>query len=66
MRKKTEEMGLDPNRWFGNVELAALDMVGQETVRYVSNIYKYYITYKLLRRARDAKNTTLNASGKAN
>jgi membrane-bound lytic murein transglycosylase MltF len=46
MRRKTEKMGLDPNRWFGNVELAALAIVGQETVRYVSNIYKYYIAYK--------------------
>jgi len=66
MRKKTEALGLDPNKWFGNVELAALDMVGQEPVRYVSNIYKYYITYKLLYRLRDARKTTLNASGKAN
>ncbi len=66
MRKKTEALGLDPNKWFGNVELAALDMVGQEPVRYVSNIYKYYITYKLLHRLRDARKATLNASGNAN
>ena len=48
MRKKAEELGLDPNRWFGNVEHAALAIVGQETVRYVRNIYKYYVTYKSL------------------
>jgi len=46
MRRKAKKMGLDPNRWFGNVELAALAIVGQETVRYVSNIYKYYVAYK--------------------
>lgn len=40
-------MGLDPNLWFGNVELVAAKEIGQETVTYVSNIYKYYIAYKL-------------------
>jgi membrane-bound lytic murein transglycosylase MltF len=45
-RKKASAMHLDPNRWFRNVELAVLQMVGQETVRYVSNINKYYIIYK--------------------
>ncbi len=48
MRRKAKEMGLDPNQWFGHVEHAALAMVGQETARYVSNIFKYYITYKLI------------------
>jgi membrane-bound lytic murein transglycosylase MltF len=45
-RKKAEEMKLDPNSWFRNVELAVLRIVGQETVRYVSNINKYYVIYK--------------------
>lgn len=44
--QKTREMDLDPNEWFRNVELAVLRMVGQETVRYVSNINKYYVIYK--------------------
>ncbi len=48
MREKTAKLGLDPNRWFGNVEHGALAVVGQETVRYVRNIYKYYVTYKSL------------------
>lgn len=47
-RAKAVEMGLDPNRWFGNVENAAAAIVGRETVQYVSNIYKYYIAYSLL------------------
>jgi len=46
VRSKTKQMGLDPNRWFRNVELATLKMVGQETVRYVSNINKYYVIYR--------------------
>jgi membrane-bound lytic murein transglycosylase MltF len=48
MRDKTRALGLDPNRWYGNVEHGALAVVGRETVRYVRNIYKYYITYKSL------------------
>ncbi len=41
-------MGLDPNVWFKNVEIVAAKHIGRETVQYVSNIYKYYIGYKLL------------------
>ncbi|MBW1818944.1 MAG: transporter substrate-binding domain-containing protein [Deltaproteobacteria bacterium] len=47
MRARAEKMGLDRNKWFRNVEHAALKIVGQETVRYVANIYKYYIVYSL-------------------
>jgi membrane-bound lytic murein transglycosylase MltF len=47
LRKKAASEGLDANRWFGNVELVAAKDVGQETVQYVSNIYKYYVAYKL-------------------
>jgi hypothetical protein len=35
------------NAWFNNVELIAARRVGQETVVYVRNIYKYYVAYKL-------------------
>ena len=45
-RTKTKKMGLNPNRWFRNVELATLKIVGQETVRYVSSINKYYAIYR--------------------
>ncbi|MCP4595351.1 lytic transglycosylase F [Neptuniibacter sp.] len=47
MRKLADEMGLDRNQWFGNVELAAAKIIGNETVQYVSNIYKYYTAYNL-------------------
>ncbi len=47
LRKEAPGMGLDPNVWFNNVELVASKDIGQETVTYVANIYKYYIAYKL-------------------
>ncbi|QNI33373.1 lytic transglycosylase F [Alloacidobacterium dinghuense] len=47
LRKKAQDDGLDPNKWFGNVELEVAKEVGQETVTYVGNIYKYYVAYKL-------------------
>jgi membrane-bound lytic murein transglycosylase MltF len=48
LRKEAPAHGLDPNKWFGNVELLAAQSVGQVTVQYVSNIYKYYVAYKLV------------------
>ena len=48
LRRETAERGLDPNVWFGNVERIASERIGRETVTYVSNIYKYYVTYRLL------------------
>lgn len=48
LRERAGKMGLDPNQWFGNVEYMVLDAVGQEPVRYVENIYKYYVAYKLI------------------
>jgi membrane-bound lytic murein transglycosylase MltF len=48
LRKKTAAMGLNPNLWFHNVEVAAARVIGRETVQYVSNIYKYYIAYHMI------------------
>jgi membrane-bound lytic murein transglycosylase MltF len=48
LRKETERRGLDPNVWFGNVEQVVSARVGRETVNYVSNIYKYYVAYRLV------------------
>jgi membrane-bound lytic murein transglycosylase MltF len=47
LRRETEKRGLDPNVWFGNVEQIASERIGRETVTYVSNIYKYYVAYRL-------------------
>jgi membrane-bound lytic murein transglycosylase MltF len=49
LRREAHEQGLDPNKWFGNVELVAAKDIGQETVQYVSNIYKYYVAYKMVK-----------------
>ena len=48
LRAEAAQKGLDPNVWLGNVELIAAARVGTETVNYVSNIYKYYVAYKLI------------------
>ncbi len=46
VRELAQKMGMDSNRWFRNGELAALRHIGQETVRYVSNINKYYLIFR--------------------
>jgi len=48
LRQEAAKRGLDPNVWFQNVEYVAAEKIGQETVTYVSNIYKYYIAYRLV------------------
>ena len=47
MRGIAAKQGLDPDRWFNNVEIVAGKHIGQEPVRYVRNIYKYYTAYRL-------------------
>jgi membrane-bound lytic murein transglycosylase MltF len=46
LRKKAAAMGLDPNRWFHNVEIVAAREIGRETVDYVAHILKYYVAYQ--------------------
>jgi membrane-bound lytic murein transglycosylase MltF len=56
LRREAERRGLDPDVWFESVERLAAEKIGQETVRYVANIYKYYVAYQLVveqQRARD-------------
>jgi membrane-bound lytic murein transglycosylase MltF len=48
LRAEAESVGLDPNLWFQNVEVIAARRIGRETVQYVSNIYKYYVAYRLI------------------
>jgi membrane-bound lytic murein transglycosylase MltF len=52
LRQEAAKRGLDPNVWFQNVEYVAAEKVGQETVTYVSSIYKYYIAYRLVLESR--------------
>jgi membrane-bound lytic murein transglycosylase MltF len=48
LRREAAELGLDPNVWFDNVEVIVAREVGREPVQYVSNIYKYYVAYRLI------------------
>ena len=48
MRKEAAKRGLDPDKWFNNVEIVTAEKVGIETTTYVRNIFKYYTAYKLM------------------
>jgi membrane-bound lytic murein transglycosylase MltF len=66
LRAEAKKRGLDPNVWFGNVEQIASERIGRETVTYVSNIFKYYVAYKLViadRDRREAAKKELGAAG---
>ena len=55
LRRKASNIQLDPNQWFGNVEVVAARETGRETVQYVANIYKYYIAYTLIEEQREIR-----------
>lgn len=46
-RRLAARRGLNPNIWFDHVERTAGDAIGIQPVRYVANIAKYYLAYKL-------------------
>lgn len=62
LRVKARRTGLDPNRWFGNVELVAAREIGRETVQYVSNVFKYYLAYKLVTQRAEEKQAARRAA----
>jgi membrane-bound lytic murein transglycosylase MltF len=67
LRRDAERRGLNPNVWFGSVEQVASEKIGRETVTYVSNIYKYYMAYRLIvdeRMRREAAKSALVKSQK--
>jgi membrane-bound lytic murein transglycosylase MltF len=64
LRTEAAEKGLDPNVWFNSVELIAARRVGQETVVYVRNIYKYYVAYKLQLDTLEARRAALKLDAK--
>ncbi len=56
LRKEAAARGLDPDRWFDNVEVVAAGKIGRETVQYVANVYKYYLAYVTLEAREEARN----------
>lgn len=63
MRKKAEAQGLNPNEWFGQVELIAAKEIGRETVQYVSNIFTYYASFRSLQRYGQKTGKSYKANG---
>ncbi len=68
MRKEAAKRGLDPDKWFNNVEIVTAQKIGMETTTYVRNIFKYYVSYKLqldaMEAARKAREQVAPGSGK--
>ena len=58
LRTEARSMGLNSNKWFKHVELVAAKRIGRETVQYVSNIYKYFIAYRLILEKEEIKAMT--------
>ena len=57
MRGEATKGGLDPDKWFDNVEVVVGRRIGVETTTYVRNIFKYYVAYKLALDAQEAART---------
>jgi membrane-bound lytic murein transglycosylase MltF len=49
LRRLAPEYDVEPNVWFKNVERIVASRVSRGPVRYVRNIYKYYLAYWRLR-----------------
>jgi membrane-bound lytic murein transglycosylase MltF len=60
LRKMAKEKGLNPNVWFDNVEIIAAQEIGKETITYVSNIYKFYASYRALSYYASQRGTEMN------
>jgi membrane-bound lytic murein transglycosylase MltF len=63
IRSEAEAKGYDPNLWFDNVEVVVAEQVGRETVQYVGNIFKYYLTYRWINAADAERAAARKASG---
>ena len=59
MRKEAAARGLDPDKWFNNVEIVVAEKIGIETTTYVRNIFKYYAAYRLIADAQAARTKAL-------
>lgn len=63
LRRSAKTHGLDPDVWFGNVELEAYRDIGQETPRYVANIVRYYVAYRLANERAERRQAATAPSG---
>jgi membrane-bound lytic murein transglycosylase MltF len=63
MRKEAAKRGLDPDKWFNNVEIVTAEKIGIETTTYVRNIYKYYVSYGLMVKSEEARLAARGAAG---
>jgi len=66
MRKEAIRRGLDPDKWFNNVEIVVSEKIGLETTTYVRNIYKYYVAYRLIANQKDQREAAKAEVGKRN
>ena len=66
LRREAEQRGLNPNIWFGNVERIASERIGRETVTYVSNIYKYFLAYRLITEENQRRSAAKSALERSN
>ncbi|MEQ8349274.1 MAG: transporter substrate-binding domain-containing protein [Sneathiellaceae bacterium] len=64
-RRRAKRLGLDPDLWFDNVEIAMAQAVSRQPVVYVRNILKYYTAYKLNETETAARKAALGDSGDA-
>ena len=55
LRREAGQKGLDPNVWHNNVEVLVAREIGRETVQYVENIYKYYLSYRRIEQQREKR-----------
>jgi membrane-bound lytic murein transglycosylase MltF len=61
LRRQAAAEGYDPNLWLDNVEIIAARKIGRETVRYVRNIFKYYVAYRLAWEKRELRKSLVNS-----
>ena len=66
MRKEAARRGLDPDKWFNNVEVVVAEKIGIETTTYVRNIYKYYVSYRLALEAEEKRKAAIDQIRKQN
>ena len=64
MRKEAAQRGLNPDKWFNNVEMVTAEKIGIETTTYVRNIFKYYTSYKLTLEAQQEQAKARGGAGK--